>query len=412
MKKNYIFVEILNMEFQPTDMNTEHNKIDFNNSEISFKNKSNKELREAYLLFRVMNNPTLVRMGKHLVNFAFTIHFPVKGIIRNTIYKYFVGGSSIEDCAKSIEKLKSRNVGTILDYAAEGEQEEAFFNTTCDEVIKTIEYAHTNKSIPFSVFKITGLGRFDLFVKISQGTMLSEEETKEYERVENRVKRIFEMGYKNNIPILVDAEETWIQPMLDDLVNKNMEIYNKTKAIVQNTYQMYRHDSIERLKEHHKMALEKNYKFGLKIVRGAYMEKERKRAHQNNYPSPIQPDKASTDNDFNEIIKYLIENIDTIDFMVATHNEESSELLANLIDKLNLPKNHPSIYFAQLYGMSDHITNNLAEKGYNVVKYVPYGEVKTMMPYLFRRAEENSSVKGQTSRELRLIEKELKRRKE
>lgn len=391
-------------------MNIEQNKIDFNNSEISFKDKSNKELREAYLLFKVMNNPSLVKIGKHLVNFAFSIHFPIKGIIRNTIYKYFVGGSSIEDCIKSIEKLKSRNVGTILDYAAEGEEEEKFFDSTYQEVIKTIEFAHTNESIPFSVFKITGLGRFDLFVKISQGLKLSEEETKEYERVENRVKKIFEIGYKNNIPILVDAEESWIQPMLDDLVNKNMEIYNKTKAIVQNTYQMYRHDSIERLKEHHKIALEKDYKFGLKIVRGAYMEKERNRAQEKNYPSPIQPDKASTDKDFNEILYYLVENVNTINFMVATHNEESSELLANLIDKFNLPKNHPSIYFAQLYGMSDHITNNLAEKGYNVVKYMPYGEVKTMMPYLFRRAEENSSVKGQTSRELRLIEKELKRR--
>ncbi|MBP1630796.1 MAG: hypothetical protein H6Q15_1689 [Bacteroidetes bacterium] len=386
--------------------------IDFSNSEISFKNKSNKELREAYLLFKIMNNPFFVKMGKHLVDLSFSIHLPIQGIIRNTIYKYFVGGSSIEDCLKTVEKLKARKVGTILDFAAEGEEEEEFFDSTLEEVIRTIEFAHTNTNIPFSVFKITGLGRFALYEKISQGEKLTEDEVQEFQRVENRVKSIFEKGHELGIPILVDAEETWIQPMLDDLVLKYMAIYNKEKAIVQNTYQMYRHDSIERLKAHHIIAKEQGFRFGLKIVRGAYMEKERNRAFEQSYPSPIQPDKYSTDRDFDAIIQYLIENLDTIDFMVATHNEESSELLARLIAQNNLPKNHPSIYFAQLYGMSDHITNNLAEQGYNVVKYVPYGEVKTMMPYLFRRAEENSSVKGQTSRELKLIEKELQRRKE
>lgn len=391
----------------------ENNKaIDFNNSEISFKNKKNKELREAYLLFKVMNNPLMVKIGKHLTNFAFTLHLPIKWIIRNTIYKYFVGGSTIEDCAKTVEKLSKSNIGTILDYAAEGEEKEEFFDNTFQEVMKTIDFAHKHNSVPFSVFKITGIGRFDLFVKISANEELREEEEKEFERVEKRVKQIFEKGHKLNIPILVDAEHTWIQPMLDSMVMKYMAIYNKEKAIVQNTYQMYRHDSSERLKMHHKMALEGNYKFGLKIVRGAYMELERRRAQEKNYPSPIQEDKAATDRDFNNMIKYLIENINTIDFMVATHNEESTALLTKLIHQHKLPKNHPSIYFSQLYGMSDNITNNLAQEGYNAVKYVPYGEVKTMMPYLFRRAEENSSVKGQTSRELNLILGEIKRRKE
>lgn len=386
--------------------------IDFNNSEISFKNKKNKELREAYLLFKVMNNPFMVKMGKHLTNFAFSIHLPIEWIIRNTIYKYFVGGSSIEDCAKTIDKLSAQKVGTILDYAAEGEEKEEFFDNTFEQVMKTIDFAHKHKNVPFSVFKVTGIGRFDLFVKVSENQELTEEEKKEYERFENRVKSIFEKGNKLNIPILVDAEHSWIQPMLDKMVMKYMAIYNKDKAIVQNTYQMYRHDSCQRLRDHHKMALEGKFKFGLKIVRGAYMEIERKRAQENNYPSPIQPDKGATDRDFNNMIKYLVENVDTIDFMVATHNEGSSALLAKLMQEHNLPKDHPSIYFSQLYGMSDHITNNLAEKGYNVVKYVPYGEVKTMMPYLFRRAEENSSVKGQTSRELNLISGEIKRRKQ
>lgn len=392
-------------------MEVKNKTIDFTNSEIAFKDKSNTSLREAYLLFKVMNNPFMVKTGKKLVNFAFAIRFPVEGIIRKTIYKYFVGGRTIEDCANTIDKLSKRKVDTILDYAAEGEEEDKLFDRVCDEVIKTIVFAQNNQHTPFSVFKITGLARKDLLVKVSEKATLTPEETKEYQRVYDRVNKIFTKGYELGVPVLVDAEETWIQPVLDDLFLEFMIKYNKEKAIVQNTYQMYCHYNINTLKEHHKIALDNGVKFGLKIVRGAYMEKERQRAKDKGYPSPIQPDKASTDRDFDAIIRYMVDNVDTIDFMVATHNEESSELLASLIEQKNLEKKHPSIYFAQLYGMSDHITNNLSEKGYNVAKYVPYGAVKTMMPYLFRRAEENSSVKGQSSRELRLIEQEIKRRK-
>ena len=387
-----------------------HNAIDFNNSEIAFRNKSNAELRQAHLLFKVMNNAGLVKTGKHLLNLAFAIRFPVNGIIRNTIYKHFVGGTSIEDCARTIEKLAARNVGAILDFAVEGEERDELFDATCAEVIRTVEFAQHNKNVPFSAFKITGIGRFDLLAKVSEGAALTDEETAEYRRVYDRVESIFKRGYELGVPVLIDAEHTWIQPVLDDLVMEMMAKYNQEKAIVQNTYQMYRHDAIERLKQHHREALAGGFKFGLKIVRGAYMELERARAAEMGYPSPIQPDKPATDHDFDEIIRYFVDNIDTINFMVATHNENSSQLLAQLIDERGLPHNHPHIYFSQLYGMSDHLTFNLAEKGYNVVKYVPYGEVKTMMPYLFRRAEENTSVKGQSSRELRLIEKEIKRR--
>ena len=387
-----------------------HNAIDFNDSEIAFRNKSNAELRQAHLLFKVMNNAGLVKTGKHLLNLAFAIRFPVNGIIRNTIYKHFVGGTSIEDCARTIEKLAARNVGAILDFAVEGEERDELFDATCAEVIRTVEFAQHNKNVPFSAFKITGIGRFDLLAKVSEGAALTDEETAEYRRVYDRVESIFKRGYELGVPVLIDAEHTWIQPVLDDLVMEMMAKYNQEKAIVQNTYQMYRHDAIERLKQHHREALAGGFKFGLKIVRGAYMELERARAAEMGYPSPIQPDKPATDHDFDEIIRYFVDNIDTINFMVATHNENSSQLLAQLIDERGLPHNHPHIYFSQLYGMSDHLTFNLAEKGYNVVKYVPYGEVKTMMPNLFRRAEENTSVKGQSSRELRLIEKEIKRR--
>ena len=385
--------------------------INFENTEIAFRDQSNASLKQAYQLFSLMNNRGLVNMGKHLVNFAFAIHFPVEGIIRNTIYKHFVGGVSIEDCSKSIARLAQWNVDSILDYAQEGEESEEAFDATCREVIRTVEFAQNHKNVPFSVFKITGVARFDLLAKVSEKQPLTDEEKEEFKRVEERVDAIFRRGFELDVPVLIDAEETWIQPVLDEMVMNFMARYNKEKAIVQNTYQMYRQDSIERIKQHHQMALDGGFKFGLKIVRGAYMEKERNRAAERGYPSPIQPDKPATDRDFDDIIRYFIANLDTIDFMVATHNEDSSLLLARLIDESNLPRNHRGIYFSQLYGMSDHITYNLAEGGYNVAKYVPYGAVKTMMPYLFRRAEENSSVKGQTSRELKMIKTEIKRRK-
>lgn len=392
-------------------MNLSDAFVDFNNLEIAFKDKSNAELKQSHFLFRLMNNAGLVKVGKHLINFAFAIHLPIKWAIRKTIYKHFVGGESIEDCSKTIEKLANRHVGSILDYAMEGEENETLFDATCAEVIRTIEFASKNKNIPFSAFKITGVGRFALMAKKSQNIHLTDEETAEFNRIYDRVDAIFRSGFHNDVPVLIDAEHSWIQPALDEMVIEMMMKYNDKKAIVQNTYQMYRHDAIIRLKAHHQTALEKGFKFGLKIVRGAYMEIERARAHSFNYPSPIHPDKPATDQDFDDIIRYFIANIDTINFMVATHNETSSQLLATLMEEHQLPVDHPKVYFSQLYGMSDNITFNLAEKGYNVVKYVPYGEVKTMMPYLLRRAEENSSVRGQSSRELNLIDTEIKRRK-
>lgn len=386
-------------------------QVDFYNTELAFRDQSKGALKEAFQLFRIMNNKSLVETGEKLVNIAFTIKLPVKPIIRNTIYKHFVGGTSIADCGKTIERLAKRNVGSILDYALEGEESEGQFDATCAEIIRTVEYASKSNNVPFSAFKITGVGSLDLLTKVSSNTPLTEDEQQRFKAVENRVELIYRRGYELNIPILIDAEQTWIQSILDGMVLKLMAKFNKEKAIVQNTYQMYRHDALERLKLHHLISVEEGFKFGLKIVRGAYMEMERERAAELGYTSPIQPDKASTDRDFDAAIVYMIENHETIDFMVATHNEKSSMLLAHLIDEKGLSRNQPGIYFSQLYGMSDHITYNLAENGYNVVKYLPYGEIETMMPYLFRRARENSSMKGQTSRELQLIKSEIKRRK-
>ncbi len=386
--------------------------LNFENSEVAFRGKSDRDLRQTHQLFKLMNNSTLVKVGKPMINLAFGMHLPIQGIIRNTIYKHFVGGISIQDSEKTIAKLAEHNVGTILDYAVEGEESEKLFDDTSREVIRTIQYAHNHpKDVPYSAFKITGVGRFDLLVKVSDNAKLSDAETEEYRKVLKRVDDIFKAGYELNVPVLIDAEETWIQPMLDDLIMEMSRKYNKNIAVVQNTYQMYRVDSIERLKKHHKIAKSEGFHFGLKIVRGAYMEKERARALAMGYSSPIQPDKTATDRDFDDIIDYMVENRDTIHFMVATHNQKSCMHLANLMDKNNIPRNDPKIYFAQLYGMSDNLSYNLAEAGFNTVKYVPYGAVKTMMPYLLRRAQENTSVKGQSSRELQLIEKELQRRK-
>lgn len=385
--------------------------IDFGNTQVAFKDKSNTDLREMHILFQVMNSPQWVSFGKRLLKVASATHFPIEWIVKRTIYKHFCGGTSIADSSHLIDKLYKRGVGTILDYAIEGVASEETFDATCKELLRAIKFAHNNKKTPFNAFKMSGIGPFGLMVKVSNDIPLTKYETKRYHFMMDRVDAICKLSKELDVPILIDAEESWIQPMLDNVILKMMRKYNKEKAIVQNTYQMYRHDRLEIIKKHHEYAKNEGFFLGLKIVRGAYMEKERERASLMNYPSPIQPDKAATDRDFNEAIRYCVTNAETISLMVATHNEKSTQLLASLIDENSLPHNHPHLYFSQLYGMSDHLTYNLAEAGYNVVKYVPYGKVKTMVPYLIRRAEENSSVSGQSSRELLLIKKELKRRK-
>ena len=408
---SFIFLILCKSIFNNTSMNEKYTHfINFNDTEIAFSDKSNNDLREMHLLFKVMNNPLWVNVGKKLVNIAFTIHLPIEWIVKRKIYKHFCGGVSITDSSKLIDKLDKRHVGTILDYAVEGEENEELFDATCKELLNVITFSHKNKKTPFSAFKISGIGSFDLMAKVSNNEPLNESESKSYKLILNRVDDICKLSYELDVPVLIDAEETWIQPFLDGVILEMMRKYNKEKAIVQNTYQMYRHDRVGVIKQHHAIAKAEGFYLGLKIVRGAYMEKERERAKAMDYPSPIQLNKEATDKDFNDIIRYFVDNVDTISFMVATHNEVSSRLLATLIEEHNLPRNHPHVYFSQLYGMSDHLTYNLAEGGYNVVKYVPYGKVKTMLPYLIRRAEENSSVKGQSSRELLLIKHELKRR--
>lgn len=340
-----------------------------------------------------------------------SIGLPIKGVIKKTVFEHFCGGEEIEECTTRIAALHANNVSAILDYSVEGKETEEDFERTKNMTIATINFAKDNPGVPFSVFKPSGMGRFALYGKVSAGEQLNEAESKEWETVRQRYYEIVEQGVKHDIPVMVDAEESWIQKAIDDLCDELMEKYNTDKARVFNTAQMYRWDRLDFLKKSLERAREKGYYYGIKIVRGAYMEKERARAKEKGYKDPIQPDKASSDRDYDAAIRLLISNSDICNSIIGTHNENSSQLVADVMAEQGLEKNDKHIYVSQLYGMSDNISFNMAHEGYNVVKYLPFGPVKDVMPYLFRRAEENTSVAGQTGRELNLIHKELKRRR-
>jgi proline dehydrogenase len=382
--------------------------ISFNNTEIAFKAKNNRELNRSYWLFKLIGNPLLVKMGAVFTPLALNIGF--KGLIKNTIFKQFVGGEDIQDCSKTIEQLGKFNIGTILDYSVEGKESEADFEHCVSETLATVKMAKANAHIPFCVFKVTGLARFELLRKVTESESLSEAERDEWERVRSRVRTICAAAAEAKQPIFIDAEESWIQQAIDQLANENMAAFNKNEVIVYNTYQLYRHDRLQYLKDTLIMARQENFKVGAKLVRGAYMEKERARALNMNYPSPIQKDKESSDRDYDSAVSFCIENIDYMALCAGTHNENSSLKLAELMTAKGMQTSDKRVYFSQLLGMSDHISYNLAQAGYNVAKYVPYGPVKEVLPYLIRRAQENTSVKGQTGRELSLIIKEKQRR--
>ncbi|HXU25779.1 MAG TPA: proline dehydrogenase family protein [Bacteroidia bacterium] len=385
--------------------------ISFDDTEKAFISKSDADLIRSYRLFKIIGNPTIVKLGGVFTPLALGLHLPIKGIIKNTIYKQFVGGETIAECNETIKELAKYNIGTILDYSVEGKESETDFDACMNETIETIHRAKDDTSIPFCVFKVTGLARFALLEKVSSKKNLTELEKTEWQHVKQRVQSICEQAYKFSKPIFFDAEESWIQPAIDDLATENKEKFNKETAIIYNTYQLYRHDRFVYLEQCIKEAKEKNYHIGAKLVRGAYMEKERKRALDQGYPSPIQPNKEGSDADYNLALELCIKNIDHVSICAGTHNEQSSLLLIDLMQKNNIQPGDKRIYFAQLLGMSDHISYNLSLANYNVAKYVPYGPVKEVLPYLLRRAQENTSVKGQTGRELSLIIKEKKRRK-
>jgi proline dehydrogenase len=386
--------------------------ISFENTEIAFGGKSNSDLTWSYRLFNLMGKPWLVKFGKIATNIAFKLHLPVKGIIKATIFKQFCGGETIKDCEQKTADLGKFNIGTILDYSVEGKISNEDLDQSKDEIIRTILKAKTSQNIPFSVFKPTGIARFDLLERTNDITSeLTQEDKQELAKAMQRVDAICKTAYESKVPLFIDAEDSWIQDGIDRMVNAMMAKYNKEDVIIYNTIQMYRHDRLEFLKKSHQKAKVNGYKVGMKIVRGAYMEKERERAQKMNYTDPINSNKPATDKCYDDAIKYCIENLNDISFCAGTHNENSSIKLAQLIDENNIDKTDKRIYFAQLLGMSDHISFNVAHKGYNIAKYVPYGPIEEVMPYLIRRAEENTSVAGQMGRELGLIVKEKARRK-
>jgi len=386
--------------------------LDFSNTEIAFKGKSSLRLTKAYLLFKIVSSKTLVAVGSAVTKTALKLHLPINYFIKKTIFEQFCGGEYIDECDATIKELAKFNIGTILDYSVEGKEGDADLDRTAEEIIKTIEKAQQNPSIPFSVFKPTGVSQFSILEKANNGIeKLTPTEKQQYERVLARIDRICKKAYDLKVPLYIDAEDSWIQDTIDRIVEQMMQKYNQEEVIVYNTLQMYRWDRLDYLKKSHQHALDNNYKIGVKLVRGAYMEKERARALEKGYTSPIQKDKEATDRDYDLAVQYCIEHINDFALCAGTHNEKSCLNLARLIEKHQLDKKDKRIYFAQLLGMSDHISYNLANEGYNVTKYVPYGPIREVLPYLIRRAEENTSVSGQTGRELSLIIKEKKRRK-
>ncbi len=385
--------------------------IQFDDTSVAFSYKSDRELKKANLIFSLVNNPTTSAIATSLAKMSLALHLPVKGIIRATVFEHFCGGETVEESEITIEKLAKFKVGTILDYSVEGEKDEAGFDKTTREILSTIDEAKKNPAVPFCVFKVTGLASFDLLEKVHAALTLSAAEQEAFERVRNRVDQICRKSFEAGIPVLIDAEDSWIQNPIDELAYEMMRKYNSQKAIVFNTYQMYRADMLGNLRNAFHDAAMHNYFLGVKMVRGAYMEKEAERAAKLGYPNPIHPNKQATDDAFNKGLAFCIDNKQRISLVCGSHNEYSNQYLTVLMDKHSMPHNDNRVWFAQLLGMSDNISFNLAKAGYNVAKYVPYGPVESVMPYLLRRASENTSVAGQSSRELTLIRKELKRRK-
>ena len=383
----------------------------FENTADAFTLKSDSELDRAYFLFKMISAAPLVKIGTTVTKFALNVNLPVEGLIRATVFDHFCGGINKEDCLPVVDRLYEKRVNSVLDFSVEGKENEEQFNATLNKVEELTIFAQNRKEMPFAVFKPTGLGRFKIWQKVSEKASLNNEEQQEWERIEKRFDVICKIASDKNIVLLIDAEESWMQDAADNLVTRMMEKYNRDKVVVYNTLQCYRWDRLDYLRQLHKEAIAKGYKLGFKIVRGAYMEKENDRAKSKGYKSPICESKQSSDDNFDAILKYIFSALDDISLFIGTHNEASCYLAMHMIGEKQLSLDDNRVWFGQLYGMSDHISFNLAKAGYNVAKYIPFGPVKDVMPYLIRRAEENTSVAGQTSRELALIKKEKARRK-
>lgn len=382
----------------------------FNNTKRAFSLKSKEELNRSLFIFEMLNRPFLVKIGTRFTNWALNLNLPVEGIIKKTIFKQFCGGISEQDCLPVIEKMHTKRVFSVLDYSSEGKEEEAEFDAVLKRKLEILKFSATRKEIPFAMFKPTGIGRFELWEKVSTNEELNPEETQEWERVQERVDLLCRTAAQEKMGLLADAEESWMQTAVDDLLEEMMQKYNQDGIYIYNTFQCYRWDRLQYIKNLHLRAQNRNFKIGAKIVRGAYMEKENARAAKLGYPTPICEDKEATDVNFNAVLSYALQNIDDINLYIGTHNEVSTYLAIQLMEEKGFSKDDHRIWFSQLYGMSDHISFNLGINGYNTAKWVPFGRIKEVIPYLIRRAQENTSVKGQTGRELALLREEKQRR--
>jgi len=386
-------------------------EINFEDTKTAFRIKSGRDLRRAYILFKLISYPILVKIGNPVIHVLSALRIPIGWIVKPTAFKHFVGGENLEDCQPAVEKIKTANVYSILDYSVEGKESEKAINAALEETLRAVKNAGSNPDIPFAVFKPTAFGKHHALEVLSGDSTPDAEILEEGEKFRSRIDTLCLTAFENDIPIMIDAEDTYIQHFIDKVVMEMMQKYNKEKCIVFNTYQMYRHDLIAILEADIKKAREEKFFLGAKFVRGAYMERERLRAEKMGYEDPIQADKESTDRDYNLALKISMDNLDIVSIFNGTHNEYSSKYLTDLMIEQGVDPADKRIWFSQLYGMSEHISYNLSDAGFNVAKYVPYGPVRFVLPYLMRRVEENTSVKGQTGRELALIKKERQRRK-
>lgn len=384
--------------------------VDFEDTKTAFVTKSDNQLKKAFWLFRFVASQKLVSFGKWSSALAMKVGLPIKGIVKSTVYDQFVGGETIEDCANTVAQLMSHGVYSILDYSVEGAKTEDALENTAQHIIETIHFGARQEGVPFAVFKMTGVVRFGLLEKLNENKVLSDRENVEYKSAVDRVERICREAHEAGLSIFIDAEETWIQEAIDRLAENMMKKFNKDRCTVFTTLQMYRWDRLQYLKDLYASAEEGNFLVGVKLVRGAYMEKERERAYHMGYESPIQPDKQSTDRDYDAAVKFCVEHAERVSVIAGSHNEDSARKLTDLMEENGLERNDKRVWFSQLYGMSDNLSFNLAKEGYNTVKYLPFGPVEETLPYLIRRAEENTSAAGQTTRELNLIRKEMTRR--
>jgi len=385
--------------------------LSFENTETAFRYKTNSDLWRAHMLFTAIANPGMVKVGKSLTYFALNMHLPIAWAIKPTLYKHFVGGETLDECEKTVKLLSKYKVKSILDYSVEGGKDRESIQRTLDETLRSVIHAAKHQDIPFSVFKPSALASQQVLTLATENVAIDSETAEAIRFFTDSVEKLCKTAWENDIPIMIDAEDSWYQPFVDQVVTVMMEKYNRQKAIVYNTLQMYRTDRLDFLKQALRKAEEGNYYLGMKFVRGAYMEKERLRAAEKGYPSPIQPDKEATDRNYDAGIAFSVAHLDRISVFNGSHNEKSNRLLTEMMEKQGLARDEKKIWFSQLYGMSDHISFNLADEGYNVTKYIPYGPVRNILPYLIRRAEENTAIAGQTGRELGLLEKERNRRK-